>query len=104
MHEGDGSEGGKQRQHDRDIQRAGQAGGRSQKQQRGNAAGAQQLRRHHAIDVRRPAEDPHQSHSGQQQDEHRGAEQEPRHPATPALWPSMRMNRTSSSAICVAAG
>ena len=57
LHERDRRERREQRERQRDVDDRGLAGRRAQQQQRGDAAGAEQLRRHHAIGVGRAAQD-----------------------------------------------
>ena len=81
--EGDGGEGGEQRQAQGDILDPAHAGRRGDQQERGDAAGADELRRHHAIDVARPAQDAHEPDRHGEQDDARGREQELSHRRSP---------------------
>jgi hypothetical protein len=67
--EGHGGEGAEQHQHQRQVRGAGQIGGAAEQQQRCHPAGAEQLRRQHAVQVARAAQDVQQPEQHRQQNE-----------------------------------
>ena len=84
MHEHHRREGRQHRQRQRDVHRARQRGRNSQQQQRRDAAGAEQLRCHHPIDIRRPTQDAQQADRHHQQDESSGDQKKLSHRGSPA--------------------
>ncbi len=76
-------EGGEQGEPQGDVLRAAHAGRRRHQQERRDAARAEQLRRHRAVDIARSAQDAQQAHRYGQQDEACGGEQELSHGRSP---------------------
>ena len=98
LDERNGGEGGEERERQRDVDRRGHAGHRAEQQQRRDAAGSDQLRRHHAVGVARTAQDADQPQRQHRQDEAEGSRQELSH------RPSARDSAASSAANCDTTG
>ena len=96
--EGDRGEAREQRKPERDVLDARDLGRRGGQEQRGDAAGAEELDGHHPVDLARAVKHADEAGGDRHQDESRGGEQQ-RH-----SWPIIRMKEASSAARSAAIG
>jgi hypothetical protein len=100
--ERDRGEGREQRDRQRDVHHAARAGRRADEEQRRDAAGAEELRGHHAIGVTRAPQDAGEAQRHRRQHDPRGDEEECAHWTT--FWGSARDTAASSAARLSATG